>query len=516
MKKRSNELAVSAENIVRLIIELENKLSFDTDHNTPRPKGHFEELSTKIEAYFKSKGYSRVPGTRQPNYNKQEVSILKGQQLKSIWTKLVVENDDSSNNIIRHGEEVYLSKNFCNMLTLAISGKLYKSLFGEVSVSLKTKENPPQQLAQFPMPHPSFPATPTIPIILESGKRIFIKDESKNETGTHKDRLAHEIVRKYQEEVIQSQGRVKNISLITAGATGIALSHYFQKYNPNVRIQVLLDDNIDPNIESALRRNGCHIEKRNLKAKRYDPKDIIDATNERGDCLELTFAQEWDGFKLEDISRIKNNYYDWLSYEIFNQNPDICFVPVGSGELFSNILKRVEKIETSEINRLFIPAKNLRKCSFIGVTTDNQVNCDKLFSEHKNTAFQESIELVDKLNSENHQFGKELDIEDYRIKLNKILNEDSDKSVPNAIITFKDSNKEKELLDKAVDIANKWRIDSEYSGIIGLAAYIDLQVKIRQFEELSSPFKILIINTGKLKIEQLHVTIDDDGITPSS
>src|SRR3989338_9374766 len=57
-------------------------------------------------------------------------------------------------------------------------------------------ENDPKH-PEFPPDHPRFPATPTYKISVPGFSNVWLKDESVNPTGTHKDRMAWEMVVTY-------------------------------------------------------------------------------------------------------------------------------------------------------------------------------------------------------------------------------------------------------------------------------------------------------------------------------
>ena len=59
-------------------------------------------------------------------------------------------------------------------------------------------ENDPKK-PEFPPENPKFPATPTYRIKIPGFSNVWLKDESKNPTGTHKDRMAWEIVVTYRD-----------------------------------------------------------------------------------------------------------------------------------------------------------------------------------------------------------------------------------------------------------------------------------------------------------------------------
>ena len=58
-------------------------------------------------------------------------------------------------------------------------------------------ENDPKK-PEFPSDDPKFPATPTYKIKVPGFENVWLKDESYNPTGTHKDRMARELVVTYR------------------------------------------------------------------------------------------------------------------------------------------------------------------------------------------------------------------------------------------------------------------------------------------------------------------------------
>ena len=59
-------------------------------------------------------------------------------------------------------------------------------------------ENDPLK-PEFPPDNPRFPATPTYKIKVSHFSNVWLKDESQNPTGTHKDRMAWEIIVTYRD-----------------------------------------------------------------------------------------------------------------------------------------------------------------------------------------------------------------------------------------------------------------------------------------------------------------------------
>src|SRR3989338_7237225 len=109
-------------------------------------------------------------------------------------------------------------------------------------------ENDPSK-PEFPPDNPKFPATPTYQIKVPGFTNVWLKDESSNPTGTHKDRMAWEIVVTYRDFLLaKKRGQVKSelpaMSIISSGSSAIAIQTQLKKYGlPNLR--VLVDANID-------------------------------------------------------------------------------------------------------------------------------------------------------------------------------------------------------------------------------------------------------------------------------
>ena len=70
-------------------------------------------------------------------------------------------------------------------------------------------ENDPLK-PEFPVDNPKFPATPTYNIDILGFKDVWLKDESYNLTGTHKDRMAWEIILTYRDFLLAKQNRQIN------------------------------------------------------------------------------------------------------------------------------------------------------------------------------------------------------------------------------------------------------------------------------------------------------------------
>lgn len=317
-------------------------------------------------------------------------------------------------------------------------------------------ENDPLR-PEFPADDPKFPATPTYQIKVPGFTNVWLKDESYNPTGTHKDRMAWEIVVSYREFLMakmrgQLKGKLPQMSLISSGSAATAIQVALHKYGlPNLK--VLVDQHIDNKILKRLESIGCEIYKTDLSDHVLSWKEILNLTDNE-DGFDITSNQAFDS---------TTRFYDWLSYEIINSSPDYCFVPFGTGNLFENILN-INKREVTTDNhdpRFKGNVEKLRKCNYIGVTTnDAHSSAQKLYSPHLPFSHYDD------------QWMRSYKYAGY-------CGEKSD------VVIVKET-----YLQKALQLARKQGISCEPSGIAGLALLMQMQKHIPQHA------KILIVNTG--------------------
>lgn len=321
-------------------------------------------------------------------------------------------------------------------------------------------ENDPNR-PEFPADDPKFPATPTYKIEVPGFLHVWLKDESKNPTGTHKDRMAWEIIVTYRDILLTNKYRKEKIklpqmSIISSGSAAFAIQTQLKKYGlPNLK--VLIDNHVDAEVIKKLRKIGCKIYKTDLSKKPFHWKEIIKLTkNPNG--FDITSNEALDP---------TTRFYDWLSYEIINNSPDYCFIPFGTGNLYENILN-INKREVTSKNhdpRFSGDTERLRKCNFFGVTTNSlHSKADKLYSPH--LPFAHYDEQWIKMYRYAGYCGKESNVQPLQEK----------------------------FLDQAITMAKKQSIDCEPSGIAGLALLLQMKNKIPKDK------KILIVNTGKSKL----------------
>ncbi|NCP72574.1 PLP-dependent lyase/thiolase [archaeon] len=319
-------------------------------------------------------------------------------------------------------------------------------------------ENNPEK-PEFPSDDPKFPATPTYKIKIPGYNNVYLKDESYNPTGTHKDRMAWEIIVTYKSFLkSKKDGLIEKLpvmSIISSGSAAYAIQSQLRKYGlPNLK--VIVDEKISPEIITSLEKMGCTIYKKNLSLKKLSGEDILKITdNQEG--FDITSNEA-----LDPTSR----FYDWLSYEIINNSPDYCFIPFGTGNLFENILN-ITKKEVSTKNhdpRFKGNVKILKRCDFFGATTNNKTTkADKLYSPH--------LPFV----HYSEQWLK-------TYKFSGFVGHYSD------VLIFKER-----YLKEACEILESQGVSFEPSAAAGLALFLEIKNKIPKTK------KILIVSTGKSK-----------------
>jgi cysteine synthase len=341
---------------------------------------------------------------------------------------------------------------------MALTEKESKILY---SIRIGSENDPTKP--EFPPDNPQFPATPTYKIKVPGFSNVWLKDESSNPTGTHKDRMAWEAVVTYRDFLLaKKDGLIKEkmpqMSIISSGSAAIAIQAMLSKYKlPNLKC--LVDIDLDEKIVQVLESMSVEVYKTDLSRKPLHWKEILELTdNQNG--IDVTSSEGLDS---------TNRYYDWLSYEIINQSPDYCFIPFGSGTLYENILNINRREVSSSVHdpRFSGDAEKLKKCNFIGATVnDPKSKADKLFAPHLPfTIYDEQWIRVYRLAG---YCGMQSNVH--------ILRE--------------------QFLDEAIKLAEEQGINAEPSGIASLGMLLQMKEKIPKNK------KILIISTGKTKYKK--------------
>ncbi|MBI3623210.1 pyridoxal-phosphate dependent enzyme [Candidatus Pacearchaeota archaeon] len=325
--------------------------------------------------------------------------------------------------------------------------------------SIKVRSDNDPKNPEFPPENPKFPATPTHKINVPGFTNVWLKDESQNPTGTHKDRMAWEMVVTYKDFLLSKKmgqiTKLPNMSIITSGSAGYAIQKRLKEYRlPHLKC--LVDSHLDEKVKAKLESVACEIFETDLSKKPFSWEEILKLTNNHEE-IDITSSEALDP---------TTRFYDWLSYEIINNSPDYCFIPFGTGNLYENILN-INKKEVSSLKhdpRFKGNVEKLRKCNFIGVTVNNpRSKADKLYSPH--------LPFV--------HFGEQW------IKLYKYAAYCGNKSDVHIL-------KEK-YLDQAIKLGDELGLTFEPSGIAGLGMLLQMKNKIIKNA------KILIVNTGKTK-----------------
>ncbi len=314
---------------------------------------------------------------------------------------------------------------------------------------------------EFPYKDPKFPATPTLSFVVPGFSNVFVKDESGNSTGTHKDRMAWEMIVMYRDLLIAKskglyEGEIISLSLISSGSAATAIQSLLLEFNLPP-LKVLLDYKISQDIKSHLQAIGAEVYEIDLSLKKLNTEEILELTNNT-EGMDITSSTVIDP---------NHRFYDWMSYEIVNESPDYCFLPYGSGVLFNNVLN-VSKKEITEIKcdpRFKGDTERLSHCHFLGATTQNpSTNADKLWSP-----------FLPFTNTDLQWF-----------KWLKKLGYCGKKS---GVYQFQE-----EYLYPALNIFEQNNIEVEPSGAAGLALLLQMR------KEIPKNSKILIVSTGKLKL----------------
>jgi cysteine synthase len=288
--------------------------------------------------------------------------------------------------------------------------------------------------------------TPLKKIPLLGNKNLWVKDESVNPTGTHKDRLAQEILKIYQ-QLLKINPDVHGAalpacSLISAGNAAIAIASLLKKQGlPKLR--VLIDRSAEKKKIEVLQKYHCQIFTTDFFSKSLSTQDILYLTNNSS------------GFDLTSYTLINNsNYlYDDLVLSILKAKPDTIIVPYGSGDLFESFCRNIIRLQKNNNNEKLI--------KLIGVTTHNENSkADKLFSayapfDHNNERlnFLKIFNYIDK-GSEIYSIGER-------------------------------------YLDHSVKYLQDQNISSEHSGAAGVAYMLEENVRCY------SDKRCIIVNTGQ-------------------
>lgn len=314
---------------------------------------------------------------------------------------------------------------------------------------------------EFPHRSPRYPATPIISLDSVGFPNVWIKDESYCPTGSHKDRWAWERLLLYKAEILKlmHQGRgmftVPQLSMISSGSAALALQTLLRLYGlPPLRV-VVDDRRAPPEIMATLKTIGALVFHADLDQRQLESGDVLAITQNLGG---------WDITTRDVTEPSRWRFFDWLSYELLSEEPDHIFVPFGTGDLFTNIVYVIVNESRSKMHdrRLKNPCK--RGINVLGATTfERQSRMDKLYAPFRPTKKALDHALAEWMHS-------------------GVLGPSS------GIYEVADG-----LADDAREIARRANIQTELSGIAGLALYLKCR------EKIPSQDKVVVVNTGWLR-----------------
>lgn len=230
---------------------------------------------------------------------------------------------------------------------------------------------------EYPMMNRRFPATPAYELVLND-RVIYLKDESARGTGTHKERMAHEVIvdyaRKHIATALSQEGpryRLPRCSIISSGSAAIALQIQLDRYRlPN--LHVVMDERRAPKeARDLLERWGAVVFTAQLDKELIDEERVLELT-ENPDGIDLT--------PRAGSAQDEKRHYEWLASEILNLEPRHIFVPVGTGDLYSAILRMLLS-ETADDRLIFGISPGI---TLWGATTDNpRSQMSMLYARHR-------------------------------------------------------------------------------------------------------------------------------------
>lgn len=231
------------------------------------------------------------------------------------------------------------------------------------AIGNRTSNKP--EAPEFPPFNRRFPSTNTKRLRI-GGRDVLLKDESELPTGTHKARRAWEWIVRYKAIIKDrlAQGGplwLPAYSIISSGSDAVALQYFLRQFNlPDLRV-VMDQARAKEDVLGRLEQLGAVVFPVDLEEHELTTDDVLRLSKN----LDGIDATSWDITTAD-----RNTYYDWLAYEILNLAPKHIFVPVGTGELFSNLAFVIHRhlCERAWDERLSAP---IEQVNIYGATTEN-------------------------------------------------------------------------------------------------------------------------------------------------
>lgn len=156
---------------------------------------------------------------------------------------------------------------------------------------------------------------------------VGIKDESKNQTGTIKDRR-NEFILNEAERL-----KVDKLVLITSGNNGLSLATLAKDFD--IKIVCIVDRSLEPVTIASLKKVAYQVIEVNLRHKILRPEEII------------AFAREREDEVIWDVTNGYEESYVTIIHELRELKPDYIAVPVGSGEIFLGLVQGIDRLKLS-------------------------------------------------------------------------------------------------------------------------------------------------------------------------
>ncbi len=151
--------------------------------------------------------------------------------------------------------------------------------------------------------------------------KVLIKDESKNPTGTHKDRKSDFLIRKALENDVHT------LAILTSGNAGFSLATIAE--GTGLRIVTIVSETIRTSIRESLENTSAEVHAVDL-SKPFSSRDIME------------LARKSKNERIWDVTNSGHEAYRDIFAEIKHESPDLIVCPLGSGELYMGLCEGVE------------------------------------------------------------------------------------------------------------------------------------------------------------------------------
>jgi threonine synthase len=186
-------------------------------------------------------------------------------------------------------------------------------------------------------------------------KHLWVKDESANPLGTHKDRKSLTVVR--QAMRLAASSRPQAFCILTAGNAGLSLARFASSSAIPV-IAFIGEDDISPTLKAELESACERVIRLDLNGHEWNSQELCDIA---GATL---------GRRVLDVTNGVIDPYSAIVSEICllspERRPDVIVMPVGCGELFLGVERGLKR--------------HGLKARLVGATTQERSIADKLYA----------------------------------------------------------------------------------------------------------------------------------------